>query len=249
MNKVKCTIAYDGSSFVGFQIQPNKRTIQGEIERALMKMHKGEMIRIHPSGRTDTGVHAVGQVFHFESNLAIPPANWQQALQTLLPDDIVVKEVVIVDAWFHARYDAIEKEYHYFVFNSGERDVFKRNYSYFSSKKYDMQAIQAACKVFEGTHDFTSFSSAKSTVKGSRVRTLYEVSCSRSGDIIQFVFRGNGFLQHMVRIIVNALLEVGEGKRTVQEIADILEKKDRTLAGMTIPPEGLYLWQVKYGGN
>src|SRR5699024_6864979 len=172
MQKVKCTIAYDGSGFSGYQIQPRKRTVQGEIEKALQKIHKGEAIRIHSSGRTDTGVHAMAQVFHFETDLTIQPDGWYHALQTLFPDDIELKNVEIAESSFHARFDATEKEYRYFVLNSPQRDIFRRHYVYHSSAEYDVRKMQEACKLLEGTHDFTSFSSAKSTVKGSKVRTL-----------------------------------------------------------------------------
>lgn len=246
MKRIKCTIAYDGSRFSGFQIQPNERTVQGNLEQALSKVHKGENIRLHPSGRTDAGVHAVNQVFHFDTELDIPSEGWKRALQSILPTDIQIKEITLVDADFHARYSAIEKEYRYFVLNRTESDLFRRNYVHHSAASYDMNEIQQACNVFEGTHDFTSFSSAKSTAKGSKVRTLSHVSCSVDGDMIEFVLRGKGFLQHMVRIIVGALLEAGEGKRTANELSTILEKQDRTNSGVTIPPEGLYLWEVTY---
>src|SRR5699024_1588784 len=122
MQKVKCTIAYDGSGFTGYQIQPNQRTVQGEIEKALQKIHKGQAVRIQSSGRTDTGVHAMAQVFHFETPLTIQPYGWLRALQTLLPNDIEMKDAAIVDNSFHARFDAVEKEYRYVVLNSRERN-------------------------------------------------------------------------------------------------------------------------------
>lgn len=246
MQKIKCTIAYDGSGFSGYQIQPKKRTVQGEIEKAMQKIHKGEPIRITASGRTDTGVHAMAQVFHFETNLDIQPTAWKRALQTLIPDDIEIKKVELVDDTFHARFDAIEKEYRYFVLNSDKRDVFRRNYIYYFPGNYNLGNMLEACRILEGTHNFTSFSSARSTVKGSKVRTLYKVSCEEVADEIHFVIRGNGFLQHMVRIIVGAILEVGLGKLDVVELKRILEKKDRREAGVTLPSQGLYLWNVKY---
>lgn len=246
MQKLKCTIAYDGSGFSGFQIQPNQRTVQGEVEHALKKMHKGENIRIHSSGRTDAGVHAMAQVFHFETPLSIEPAAWRNALQTLVPDDIDIRSIEVVPKAFHARFDAVAKEYRYFVLNTPERDLFQRHYAYFSNAAYAVEQMQQACSVFEGTHDFTSFSSAKSTVKGSKVRTMYQVECFRDEPYICFILRGTGFLQHMVRIMVGALLEVGRGEKTVTDIERILQEKNRIEAGVTIPPEGLYLWEVTY---
>lgn len=246
MNKIKCVLAYDGSGFSGFQIQPKKRTVQGEIEKALTKIHKGQQIRIYPSGRTDTGVHAIGQVFHFESELMLDQAAWKRALSAILPADIYIKETTIADSSFHARFDATEKEYRYFVLNREEPDIFKRNYVYHSSAVYNMDVIREACELFLGTHDFTSFSSARSTVKGSKVRTIYKLDCAKQGEMIQFTIRGSGFLQHMVRIIVGAILEAGQGERSIEELAMILQQKDRTMAGVTIPPQGLYLWEVAY---
>ena len=211
-----------------------------------MKIHKGRHVRIYPSGRTDTGVHAIGQVCHFESDLTLDQTAWKRALSAILPADIEIKKTSIADASFHARFDAVEKEYRYFVLNRNEPDIFKRNYMYHSSAAYDMEMMQQACNLFIGTHDFTSFSSARSTVKGNKIRTITKLECVQQGEIIQFTIRGNGFLQHMVRIMVGAILEAGQGERTADELALILEKKDRTLAGITLPPQGLYLWEVIY---
>lgn len=246
MPKIKCTISYDGTNFSGYQIQPNKRTVQQEIEAAIAKIHKGKQTRIYSSGRTDAGVHARGQVFHFDTDLTISPDNWKKALNALLPDDIYVYQAEEVDATFHARFSAREKEYRYFVQNTPEIDVFKRNYRYFTADQFDLEAMQAAGKVFEGTHDFTAFSSARSTVKGDKTRTLYEVSCKQQGEKIEFVLRGNGFLYHMVRIIVGVLLDVGRGHVTIEEIREMFAARDRQNVGKTLPPNGLFLWQVTY---
>src|SRR5699024_365030 len=204
-------------------------------EKALAKMHQGKKVRLHASGRTDAGVHAVGQVFHFDTALTLPPHKWKRALQSLIPADIQVMLTENVEVDFHARFSAIEKEYRYFVLNRPESDIFRRQYIHHSTCKVDMEQIQQTCQVFEGTHDFTNFDSAKSTAKGSKVRTLSEVSCNKHGDIIEFVLRGNGFLQHMVRIIVGALLETGTRRRTPNELAEMLAKQDRRYAGKTIP--------------
>ncbi|AIF42080.1 MULTISPECIES: tRNA pseudouridine(38-40) synthase TruA [Virgibacillus] len=249
MARLKCKITYDGSQFAGFQIQPRKRTIQGELEKALTKMHKGLPIRIQASGRTDTGVHAKGQVIHFDSDYDIPTVNWQKALNTLLPDDLYVKEVEMVPDTFHARYDVTEKEYHYYVLNIKEPDVFKRNYAYHFPYKLDVVEMQRACEYLEGFHDFTTFSSAKATTKGSKERMMFQVSCEKRGNEIEFIFRGSGFLYNMVRIIVGVLLDIGQGRRSPEDIEKLLEKKDRQLVGETVPPQGLYLWQVTYNNS
>ncbi|PAV27870.1 tRNA pseudouridine(38-40) synthase TruA [Virgibacillus profundi] len=246
MEKIKCIISYDGSGFSGFQIQPKKRTVQGELEKALTKIHKGAHVRIQASGRTDTGVHAKGQTIHFETPYDIPKANWKQALNTLLPDDLFVQEIAFMPASFHARYDVVEKEYRYYVWNEKEPDVFKRNYAYNFRYDLNMEEIRKACSYLEGTHDFTTFSSAKATTKGSKERTLYQVTCEKRGSEIEFIFRGSGFLYNMVRIIVGVLLDVGQGRRKSADITALLEKRDRQLVGETIPPQGLYLWRVKY---
>lgn len=246
MRKIKCTISYDGTNFFGSQIQPNKRTVQQEIEKVLTRMHKGTEKKIVLSGRTDAGVHAQGQVFHVETDLKILEENWKKALNAQLPDDIYVHEVEYVNTFFHARFDAKEKEYRYFVLNSREPNIFQRNYSYFEPSPLDIEAIRIACKIFEGTQDFTSFSSARATVKGSKVRTLFEVSCHEHNEMIVFILRGNGFLYNMVRIIVGALIDVGKGKLTPNDIAEIMRKKDRSCAGKTMPPQGLFLWKVRY---
>lgn len=246
MEKIKCVISYDGTNFSGFQIQPRTRTIQGELEKALTKIHKGEHIRVHASGRTDTGVHAKGQTIHFKTPYTLPIYNWKQALNTLLPADLNVYKVEVVPESFHARYDVVEKEYRYYVWNEREKDVFKQNYLYQFLYPLDIQAMQDACRYFEGTHDFTTFSSAKATIKGSKIRRMYEVTCNKEGSQIEFIFRGSGFLYNMVRIIIGALLDIGQGRREPSDIIDLLEKKDRRLLGATVPAQGLYLWQVKY---
>lgn len=247
MVRLKCIIHYDGSQFSGFQIQPKKRTVQGVLERALKKMHKGEDIRIQASGRTDTGVHSFGQTIHFDSPFQIPENNWKTALNTLLPDDLYVQQAEIVPDGFHARYDVVEKEYRYYVWHQKERDVFKRNYFYQFPYQLNMEAIKEGCRYLEGTHDFTTFSSAKASAKGSRERTLYQVSCKKRGEEVEFIFRGSGFLYNMVRIIVGVLLDIGQGRKHPEDIPGLLAARDRRLVGETVPPQGLYLWQVKYG--
>ncbi|MGJ9460379.1 tRNA pseudouridine(38-40) synthase TruA [Oceanobacillus sp. CF4.6] len=246
MARLKCVVKYDGSGFYGFQVQPQNRTVQGVLERVLKEMHKGAEIRLQASGRTDTGVHAIGQVIHFESTYDIPEENWKRALNTLLPDDIYIQEVIKVSGEFHARYSVSEKEYHYFVRNAVEPDVFSRNYTYHFPYEIDIEKVTEACRYLEGTHDFTTFSSAKSTIKGEKVRTLYHASCIKQGNDIEFIFRGSGFLYNMVRIMVSVLLDIGQGRRKPEDIPILLEKRDRQQVGKTISPNGLYLWKVKY---
>lgn len=245
MNRLKCTIAYDGTHFSGFQVQPNGRTVQGDFEKALYKLHKGEEIRIHPSGRTDAGVHAHGQVIHFDSPLSIPIDRWQMALNTLLPDDIVALTIESVNTDFHARYNVVKKEYRYFLLNQKERDVFRKNHSYYYPYPINLDRIIEATEYLLGTHDFTSFCSTKSD-KENKVRTIEEIEIWKDGNEIVFRFVGNGFLYNMVRIIVGTLLKVGQGKLSPEDIKVILEKKDRQAAGKTAAAHGLHQWRVWY---
>ncbi|PLT31359.1 tRNA pseudouridine(38-40) synthase TruA [Peribacillus deserti] len=245
MERFKCKIMYDGTHFSGYQVQPEKRTVQGVIESVLTKLHKGTHIRISASGRTDAGVHARGQIIHFDSPLQIPEENWLKAMNTLLPDDISVVQISRADPGFHSRFDASGKEYRYFVSLGTVRDPFRRNYSYQAGFKLDYEAMNESVKHLIGTHDFTSFCSAKTEVE-DRVRTIRTIEFVESGDELMFRFVGNGFLYNMVRILVGTILEVGTGRKRPSEMKEILEKKDRSCAGKTAPGHGLYLWEVFY---
>ncbi|MCA1032795.1 tRNA pseudouridine(38-40) synthase TruA [Bacillus timonensis] len=245
MTRIKCIITYDGTYFNGYQVQPNKRTVQEEIENVLTKMHKGKHVRIVASGRTDASVHAVGQVIHFDTPLSIPIEKWTTALNAMLPNDIAVLSCEQVHDDFHARFDVREKEYRYKILLSDKKDVFKRNYLYHFPYKLDVQLMNKAIQYLTGTHDFTSFCSAKTEVK-DKVRTIYNIEVLVEGKELTFRFIGNGFLYNMVRILVGTLLNVGQGIIQPEEIKSILEKKDRTFAGKTVPGHGLYLWQVQY---
>ncbi|MBM7573060.1 tRNA pseudouridine(38-40) synthase TruA [Aquibacillus albus] len=245
MDRIQCIISYDGTNFSGYQIQPNGRTVQAEVEKALTRMHKGLPIRVIASGRTDARVHAVGQVIHFDTSLNIPIQNWRQAFNALLPEDIRVKEVKRASNEFHARYDVVEKEYRYFILNTENEDVFLRNYTYHVRQPLDMKAMSEACDYLEGTHDFTSFCAANTSVK-DKTRTLYDVSCFQEDGKVVFVFKGSGFLYNMVRILVGTLIEVGKGKRPPLNMKRVIDLQDRGAAGKTAPPQGLYLWNVNY---
>ncbi|HEX6922543.1 MAG TPA: tRNA pseudouridine(38-40) synthase TruA, partial [Bacillales bacterium] len=247
----KCEIAYDGTEFSGWQVQPNGRTVQGVVEEALMRMHKGRLVRVAASGRTDAGVHARGQVFHFDSELDIPEEGWQKALNTLLPNDAIVTRVWKVDSEFHARFDVVKKEYRYRILNTQGLDVFRRNYTYHFPHRLERLRMAEAAEALAGKHDFSSFCAANSDVK-SKVRTLESIKIAEQGDEIVFNLTGNGFLYQMVRIVVGTLVQVGSGKRPPEDVARILAKQDRTQAGPTAPGRGLVLWEVTYnagGGN
>ncbi|MFC4404978.1 tRNA pseudouridine(38-40) synthase TruA [Gracilibacillus xinjiangensis] len=246
MLRMKLIISYDGTRFSGYQIQPNGRTVQGAIEKVLQKMHKGEPIRVTASGRTDQGVHAVGQVLHFDTTLEIPVDGWKRALNTMLPEDIEVWHAEKVSDDFHARFDVKEKEYRYFIWNAVSRDIFKRNYQHHVDQKLNIEAMKIACNYLTGRHDFTSFCAANSNVKGDKIREIHHASIDREGEQLIFQVRGNGFLYNMVRIIAGTLIEIGMGKREPEEMKQIIASKDRANAGHTAPAQGLYLWKVYY---
>jgi tRNA pseudouridine38-40 synthase len=245
MPRIICTISYDGTGFSGYQVQPAKRTVQGELEKALEKLNKGIRVRVSASGRTDAGVHARGQVIHFDTTLEIEPARWQIALNSLLPDDIAVLSIDIAKPDFHARFDAVGKEYRYFMLLSKHRDPFQRNYAYQFPYELNYDAMREASKQLLGTHNFTSFCSAKTEVE-DKVRTLKEIDFYEENGLLVFRFVGDGFLYNMVRILVGTLLEVGTGKRDPGSMPHLLVQQDRTLAGKTAPGQGLYLWKVFY---
>jgi tRNA pseudouridine38-40 synthase len=245
MTRYKCMISYDGSGFSGYQVQPKKRTVQSVIETVLTKMHKGSPVKISASGRTDAGVHAKGQVIHFDSPLSLPLEKWELALNSMLPEDISVLSVEEVNPAFHARFDANGKEYRYFLNQSPKRDPFQRNYSFHYPYHLNLAAMRAASAYLLGTHDFSSFCSARTEVE-DKVRTIETIEILQDEERVSFRFIGNGFLYNMVRILVGTLIEVGSGKRQPEEIVEILEKRDRRYAGKTAPGQGLYLWQVFY---
>ncbi|MCF6411822.1 tRNA pseudouridine(38-40) synthase TruA [Alkalihalobacillus sp. EGI L200015] len=239
------TVSYDGTGFSGYQIQPDQRTVQGTIEQVLQRMHKGEVIRTVASGRTDAGVHGVGQVIHFDTPLSIEPAAWKRALNTLLPPDIRIQSIAEENPDFHARFDVEAKEYRYRILRKSDEDVFRRNYTYHFPYELDLIGMRAAAELLAGEHDFTSFSSAKTEVL-DRIRTIHKLDFEEAGDELVISVEGNGFLYNMVRIIVGTLLEVGTGQRQAEDVIRILETKDRNAAGKTAPSHGLYLWKVTY---
>lgn len=245
MPRVKCTIAYDGAKFSGYQIQPNSRTVQEELEKALALVHKGQEVKVTASGRTDAGVHAKGQVVHFDTPLAIPDARWPSALNSRLPEDIAVKQAESVPDSFHARFSAVGKEYRYKIYQDKVRDPFNRFYACHSPVELNTSLMEEAGRQLIGTHDFTSFCSAKTEVE-DKVRTITKLDVIGSGEEIELRVAGSGFLYNMVRIIAGTLMEAGKGKVSPEDIPAILAGRDRSLAGKTAPSEGLYLWKVFY---
>lgn len=241
------SVSYDGTAYYGFQSQPGGNTIQDRIEAAIGQL-TGESIIITSSGRTDAGVHARCQIVNFQTASSIPIERWAFALNTRLPPDIRILEARMADPDFHARRWAKRKTYRYTINCNRIPDVFLRHVQFHHPTRLDVEAMRHALQTLVGEHDFTSFCSVKST-KPSHVRTIYEADIQedpKSSGVIHVYVTGNGFLQHMVRIIVGTLLQIGEGKRSASEMASILAARNRSRAGPTAMSHGLMLWEVVY---
>lgn len=247
MQRYKVTIAYDGTNYVGFQRQTNGNSIQFELEKALKRASKGYNIPVVASGRTDSGVHALGQVIHFDYPVFINEQAMQKALNSLLPEDIRVCSVVCVSRLFHARYHTCSKQYEYRVSIANVQNPFKDKYTLHHPYRTNVQRMQQALNDIIGTHDFTSFCSTK-TDKENRIRTVTkaEVVLDNLQEELIFTFEGDGFLYNMVRILVGTALQIGDGLKNTNEMKRLLEVKDRNEAGPTASPRGLYLKRVDY---
>ncbi len=237
------TVEYDGTEYMGFQRHPGRRTIQGELEWALSRITK-ESIHIAGAGRTDAGVHAVGQVVSFRTTGTIPVERIPVALNSLLSRDIVAREAVEMPQDFHARHSARSRSYRYVILNRENPSALGGRFHWYVPHATDIDLMRRGAEYLFGKHDFTSFSAVMDTP--SRVRELTELSISRAGDEIVFGIRANAFLHSMARIVVGTLVEVGQGRRTPDDVQFILEAKDRRLAGRTAPPQGLVLVEVTY---
>lgn len=244
MTRWKCTVAYEGRAYSGWQSQTHGDSVQEQIENAL-KHITGVRTPIIASGRTDRGVNASGQVFHFDSALEMKERKWMGAMNAFLPDDIHIMQVERVNAHFHARYCVREKQYDYRI-NLGPYNVFTRNNMFQCPYPIDVARMQAGAKYFIGTHDFTSLCTNSLRETADQVRTIYAITFHQEGDIVTVSFTGNGFLRHMVRMMMALLLEVGQGRREPQDIPYILERKSKTLARRNARPEGLTLARVSY---
>lgn len=250
-------VSYLGTAYSGFQTQLNADTVQDQIEKAIHRL-TGDDIKIHSSGRTDKGVHARGQVFHFHTKSIIPIKRWRMALNARLPDDIVIEDVNEVPLEFHARRSAKRKTYRYRINTNLLPNIFTRFYEFHHPAPLLVDEMRIALQFFVGTHDFTSFCSLKSD-KDSHERTIYEASLeftpttnlngTSDRGIIEIYLTGNGFLYNMVRIIVGTLIEIGEGKKNALDVPLILQAKNRSLSGPTAVAGGLTLWHVEYSGE
>lgn len=250
-------IAYDGTNFCGWQRQPGMRTVCGELETVISGL-LGQEIKLNGTSRTDAGVHALGQCASFKAPVRIPVDRLAKALNDRLATDRLegVGDIRILEARempsdFHARFSSRGKRYLYRIYNSPDRDIFRRSYVYQVSRELDIEAMRKAASYITGEHDFAGFMSQGSTPQESTVRTIYRLDITKApvtdrASMVTLSIEGNGFLYNMVRIITGTLVEVGQGKRTPQSVALAIEKADRSLAGHTAPPQGLYLDQVFY---
>lgn len=244
MKNIRLTIEYDGKDFNGWQKQPNKLNIQGEIERAIEEI-TGEKVDLIASGRTDAGVHALAQMANFKTNSNLPVEKYPIALNTKLKKSIRIQKAEEVEEDFHSRYHCKQKTYRYVINNSEQGSSIYRNLEYFVPNKLNVEKMQEAVKYFEGEHDFKAFKASGTSSKSS-VRIIYKAKVEKQGDRIIIELTGNGFLYNMVRIIAGTLVDVGLGKIESDEIPEIIENGERSRAGKTLPPQGLYLVKVEY---
>ena len=242
--KIRLTIEYEGTNYQGWQSQNNGQTIQEKIEETLEKILKNK-VSLMGASRTDSGVHARGQVAHFECFPTSPNINFMLALNSLLPRDIRIHDATKVSDDFHAQFNAQSKTYAYYILNRALPSAVSRNFCYWVPDKLDISLMQLASALLRGVHDFKSFQGSKSSVK-STVREVYECGWYEEGEFIVFRIKAKGFLKHMIRNIVGTLLEIGRGRFSLVEFQDILDAQDRTRAGPTAPPQGLFLERIAY---
>lgn len=247
MVRYKATISYDGTLFAGFQRQPQERTVQEELEKTLLRLNSGLPVTVHGAGRTDSGVHAYGQVIHFDLPQARDVEKLRFALDTQGPEDLDVVSIDQVSDDFHARYNKHNKTYEFLVDNGRPKNPMMRNYATHYPYHLDLKPMQEAIKDLIGTHDFTGFTASGTAVE-NKVRTISQAEVKRddkTGFLI-FIFSGNGFLYKQVRNMVGTLLKIGNSRMPVSQIKTVLESKDRNLAGPTAAGNGLYLKEIIY---
>lgn len=249
MRTLKLTLSYDGTDFVGWQRQANGRSVQAVLEEALSQIDKRD-VAVVGAGRTDSGVHALGQVASAQIAQAIPPASLRQALNTTLPPDVRIVAAEEAPAFFNARSDARSKTYRYRIFNGETINPFARRYAWHVSYALDLGLMNTAAHELIGRHDFTAFQAAGSggtrTIRTITASEWPSESPDHGGPILTYEIEGTGFLRYMVRTIVGTLVEVGAGRRAAGSMGVVLASKDRALAGPTAPPHGLYLVRVDY---
>ena len=249
--KFKLIIAYDGTGYEGWQVQKTGTGVQEKVEAALAKLFPSKP-RVHSSSRTDTGVHALGMVAHFEvprAEFKMPVRKLVLALNAWLPEDIRVLSATRAPKNFHARFDAAGKQYRYFVWNHPAMNPLLRQTAWHVPRPLDLRMMRAAARLFLGKHDFQSLAANRNYQVEDTVRTLTRCEIKRSERLLTFIIEGDGFLYKMCRGIVGTLVQVGLGKFPASEIKAMLAKRDRRVAGMTAPAQGLVLWKVFYKGE
>ena len=244
MRNIKLIIEYDGKGFNGWQKQPDRLNIQGEIEKAIEEI-TGEKVDLTASGRTDAGVHSLGQTANFKTDSKIPTEKFAKAINSRLKKSIVIKSAEEVDEKFHSRYSVKSKTYRYIINNSENGTAIYRGLEYHVPMKLDYEKMNEAIKYFIGEHDFKAFKASGTSSKSS-VRKILDGSVRKEEERVIIEVTGTGFLYNRVRIISGTLLDVGLGKIKPEDIPSIIESKDRTKAGKTLPAHGLYLLQVNY---
>lgn len=245
MKNYKITIQYDGTRYSGWQVQNSTdMTIQGKLQSVLSEM-TGQFVEVIGSGRTDAGVHAYGQVANFHIPEGFTTQEILEYLNHYLPMDIAVIEIEEVDERFHARFHAVEKTYMYRIHRSKIPNVFERKFMYTYTEALDVSKMRKAAQILIGTHDYMAFCGNKK-MKKSTVRTVRAINIEETENELRISYTGDGFLQNMIRIMTGTLIEVGNGTKSCSDIIEILERKERQLAGYTVPPEGLCLVNVSY---
>ncbi|MDD7740901.1 MAG: tRNA pseudouridine(38-40) synthase TruA [Fusicatenibacter sp.] len=244
MRRIKLTVAYDGTNYCGWQVQPNGMTVQEALNDALSDLF-GCQVNTIGASRTDAGVHALGNVAVFDTDARMPADKVAFALNTRLPEDIRIQKSEEVPPEFHPRFTSTVKTYEYCILNRTFCDPTRRLYAAFWYGRLDVEAMREAAGYLVGTHDFKSFATENPDVTDT-VRTIYETRVWKENDMIHFRITGNGFLYNMVRIIAGTLLEVGKGSYSPDAVREILKARDRTKAGPTARPQGLTLLEIRY---
>lgn len=244
MHRIKLVVAYDGTNYCGWQVQPNGPSIQSTLQAAIEDL-VGHKIMLTGASRTDSGVHALGQVAIFDTDKEIQEWRYAMAINQRLPRDIVIQESTEVSPDFHPRYASIEKTYEYRILNRQKPLPNERFNSYFIPQPLDLEKMQEACQYFLGTHDFKNFASTKTKVIDT-TRTIYNMDLQKQGDMIILRITGNGFLYNMVRIITGTLIKIGFGQKTSADIIKALNTDERYVPGNTAPAKGLTLVNIKY---
>lgn len=244
MARIKLTIEYDGTDFVGWQVQPNGVSIQQRVELALEQLLE-EKVRVHSSGRTDAGVHALGMVCHFDTGRELPLSAWREGVNRFLPVTIAVRQAEEVGDDFHARFSAKGKRYRYSLLRNEVRSPLQRRTSWQIRQKLDLESMREAARLFVGEHDFAAFRTSGCAAVTTQ-RKIFSVDLIEEGDLLHIDVSGTGFLKNMVRMMVGTLVEIGRGKRPVDDVEKLLDCSSEVGPALTAPAQGLCLMEVDY---